>query len=577
MMRWCLALCVLFCLLVPGFLSAQDRWLRGKVVTIDEHEQKKPEVNLTVTMLATGDADNTNSMGLFRIFLKNIFKPGEKVTLVIDKPGWRIRYPLDGEARIPADLGKEVVEVQLLPVGSKLFWTDDRIEKFIRDVAEKAKQQVTPAGRPETIDFGRYIKDWAIKYGFSAEQAKEEIDKWITEIEANQNDLYNLGLAAFAKKNFGEASQLFNESAEHKAKKLEEVRRRERSLAEEVVRDFRLAGEAHYSNYVFDKALNAYQRAITYVSRQQTPQLWAAILIDIGRAYDELGIRSEGLAIERYLSAAVKAYHQALEVQTREQLPQDWAMTQNNLGAVLREQGTRTGGEAGTRLLAEAVTAYRQALEVFSREILPLQWAQTHNNLARTYIYLEDWANAAASYANVLTVYPDGKETYYVASQLYHEKLLEFPQAYALNQQWLERHPDDLAALSDFAEKHFTTGRFAECEERIAALLATPAVEPRVHIALRAIQIANSLAFDKIDLVPRSIDALIESIANQPEDFKVKWSFKGTRHFISNNERLAPHRPWLMQLFDAVEGADRHAILSALQEALASFPAVVKQ
>jgi hypothetical protein len=176
-MQWYFALCILCCLLLPGFLSAQERWLRGKVVSIDEHEQRKPEVNITVTMLETGDADNTNSLGLFRIFLKNIFKPGEKVTLVIDKPDWRIRYPLDGEARIPAELAKEFVEVQLLPVGSKLFWTHDRIEKFISDIAEKSKQQVTPEGRPETIDFGRYIKEWAVKYGFSAQQAKGEIDK----------------------------------------------------------------------------------------------------------------------------------------------------------------------------------------------------------------------------------------------------------------------------------------------------------------------------------------------------------------------------------------------------------------
>ena len=140
MMRWCLSLCMLFCVVLPGFLSAQERWLRGKVVSVDEHEQKRPEVNITVTMLETGDADNTNSLGLFRIFLKTIFKPGEKVTLVIDKPDWRIRYPLEGEARIPAELAKELVEVQLLPVGSKLFWTHDRIEKFITDVAEKSKQ-----------------------------------------------------------------------------------------------------------------------------------------------------------------------------------------------------------------------------------------------------------------------------------------------------------------------------------------------------------------------------------------------------------------------------------------------------
>ena len=42
------------------------------------------------------------------------------------------------------------------------------------------------------------------------------------------------------------------------------------------MRDFRLAGDAHYNNYIFDQALIAYERALTYVSRQQTPQLWAA-------------------------------------------------------------------------------------------------------------------------------------------------------------------------------------------------------------------------------------------------------------------------------------------------------------
>jgi tetratricopeptide (TPR) repeat protein len=252
-------------------------------------------------------------------------------------------------------------------------------------------------------------------------------------------------------------------------------------------------------------------------------------------------------------------------------------MTQNNLGLALQEQGIRTGGEAGARLLAEAVTAYRHALEVRTRETLPLQWAQTHRNLAQAYAHLEDWANAGASYTNVLTVYPDNKEAYDAASYHFHETLFEFPQAFALKQQWLERHPEDIAALSDFAERHFTTGRFIECEQRIDLLLASPAVEPRVHIALRAIQIANSLALDKTDLVPGRIDALVEDIANQPEEFKVNRSFKGSRHFIGHNERLAPHRPWLMQLFDAVEGADRQAILSALQEVRASFAAVVKR
>jgi len=137
MMRRGLALCMLSCLLWPGRLAAQERWLRGTVVRGGENEENIPEVKMTVA-LETGDTAHTNSSGVLRIFLKAIFKAGEKVTLVIDKPGWRIRYPLEGEARIPADLDKELVEVQLFPIGSKLFWTHDRIEKCIGDTAEKS-------------------------------------------------------------------------------------------------------------------------------------------------------------------------------------------------------------------------------------------------------------------------------------------------------------------------------------------------------------------------------------------------------------------------------------------------------
>jgi tetratricopeptide (TPR) repeat protein len=383
-------------------------------------------------------------------------------------------------------------------------------------------------------------------------------------------------LVAFAKKNFGEASALFNESAELKAKKLEAVKQQEKTLTEEVVRDFRLTGDAHYNNYAFDQALQAYQRALPYVAKQQTPQLWAAILLDIGRTHTELGNRTTGLDIHRHLTAAVQAYNQALEVHTRETLPQDWAMTQNNLGNALGDQGTRTGGERGTQLLAEAVAAYRQALEVRTRETLPQQWAQTHDNLAKAYVALEDWPNAAASYANVLRVYPDAGEAYRTASGIYHEILFQFSEAFALNQHWLERHPDDLSALSDFAEKHFTTGRFAECAQRIGILVEHPTVEASTKIALRAIEIANLLVLNNSALVPDKLQNLIDSLAAQSDDFKVTWAFNGTKHFIDQHAQLAPYRTWLGQLFTALEAEDRQTALMGLQAARAGLQTVAK-
>jgi hypothetical protein len=84
-----------------------------------------------------------------------------------------------------------------------------------------------------------------------------------------------------------------------------EAEREEKAVVEDPVLTLNLEGDAHYNNYIFDKALNAYQCALTYVSRQQTPQLWAATLIAIGGANAALGPRIDGLAIAQHLSAKV--------------------------------------------------------------------------------------------------------------------------------------------------------------------------------------------------------------------------------------------------------------------------------
>lgn len=95
------------------------------------------------------------------------------------------------------------------------------------------------------------------------------------------------------------------------------------------------------------------------MTRDDAPQLWAALQVLLGNTHGELGIRTAAEAVHPHLTQAVAAYRQALEVFTRATLPQDWAMTHNNLGAVLQAQGERTAGEGGTALLAEAVAAYR--------------------------------------------------------------------------------------------------------------------------------------------------------------------------------------------------------------------------
>ncbi|MEP6889140.1 MAG: hypothetical protein ABI955_00420, partial [Nitrospirota bacterium] len=137
------------------------------------------------------------------------------------------------------------------------------------------------------------------------------------------------------------------------------------------------------------EAADAYREALTVYTKDQLPQQWAMMQNNLGNVLREQGTRTSGEAGTQLLAQAVTAYQAALEVRTKAALSQQWAMTQNNLGNVLEEQGTRTGGEAGKALIRQAMTAYEFALEVRTRDALPAQWEQTMANLERAKKALE--------------------------------------------------------------------------------------------------------------------------------------------------------------------------------------------
>lgn len=417
-------------------------------------------------------------------------------------------------------------------------------------------------------------------------------------------------------KNFGGAGELLREAAEGKAKQLAKVRKELEQLTEETVNSFRLAGDAHSNNYAFDEALIAYEQALACVLREITPHLWAVIMVQVGRACHELGVRAEGAALHYHLSAAVEAYRRALKVQTRRYLPQDWARTQAYLGTTLREQGVRMGEEAGGRLLEQSVEAYRQALEVQTRrdfpqdwawtqshlgialreqgmqaggeagrqllgkaiaayqgaleihtpETLPWHWNQTQHHLIQTWLALEDWPAAATGFVRLLEIYPDDAEAYYGASMLYHEKLFAFEEAFSLSRRWFASRPEDLEARGQLAEQCFTTGRFAEAIEHFAELLANPEINPQIKIPLQAFEIAALLGLNQKVAVPEKFEQLCMAIAHQSGNFVLEWAFAGSKYFIARNERLMPYREWLLALFIALEAPGRDAILNRLGE-----------
>ena len=312
-------------------------------------------------------------------------------------------------------------------------------------------------------------------------------------------------------------------------------------------------------------AVAAYRRALLVRTREQLPQQWALTQNNLGNALQAQATKAAGVETLRLLGEAVTAYRQALLVFTREQRPQMWAMTKHNLGSALQEQGTRSQGPDANRLLEEAVAAYLEALLVWTREQRPQQWAMAQNNLARAYFNLKEWTGAAQLYENVLEMYPDFRPAYEQATLLEHNALFNYQRAFKLSQSWLQRNPGDSLAAADLAEKQFTTGSFAESERGISLLLSDVKVEARIKIALRAIEIANLVALQRSTEVPTKMKNLVELLEAQPADFKLQWSFEGTKHFIGQSQQLAANKDWLLRLFVAMASENRDAVIKELK------------
>ena len=335
----------------------------------------------------------------------------------------------------------------------------------------------------------------------------------------------------------------------------------ERSSGEEGVR-------------LLTEAVAAQREALKAYSREQSPEEWSTAQYNLGVALIWQGELSSGEESVRLLAEAVAACREALKVYSREPSSQRWADAQSNLGVALRSQGERSSGEEGVRLLGEAVTAYREALKVFTREQSPRQWAATQDNLGKAYLLLKSWKDAAPCFENVLTLYPDNEEGYLSLASIYHERLFEYAKAFELHQQWLSRFPQDTSALADFAETHFTTGRFPEFSQRIKPLLTDPERSAGAKIALRMIEVANLLALDNADQVPAALAAILKTVSDQKADFRINWSFSGTLNFINRQEKFASYRPWLDRFFSVAQEENRAAIVKALREAQTQFPAM---
>ena len=299
-------------------------------------------------------------------------------------------------------------------------------------------------------------------------------------------------------------------------------------------------------------------------TRADLPQPWASTQMNLGTALRAQGERTGGETGTRLLGEAVEAYRAALEVYTRADLPQPWAGTQMNLGNALSAQGERTGGETGARLLGEAVAAYRAALAVFTRQDAAPYWGGVQFGLAQALANLEQWEESLSAALAAREVYPDDREAYTLAVYVCQERLFRFEQAFEWSEGWLKRYPDDIEQRAEHTERLFVVGRFSQAADQAAALQSVR-LEERLKMVLQAIRIGALVGMGERDQAQAQFGELKAAIARQPESFVLGRTFSVTRHFVSQHPAFAGNRDGLMRMYEMLENADRHTIISRLE------------
>jgi tetratricopeptide (TPR) repeat protein len=351
--------------------------LHGRVVRHGASDSELiPVINVAVRRKFYGNETRSYAIGAFDIAIGPL-RPGESTTLEIEysdygtdgiQRHWVIFSPLDGHVTIPHDLDNHVETVVIVPRGSHLLWSHDRLERLLIDLVERAKAQEATTGTPYPVDYARHVEQWAEEYGLSPEQAHKEITKWITSItDTTMQEAWE----SVRLNDFETAAGLFEKSAVSLEPEVE-------LQVETIVERRRLAGNAFYLAHDFPKALENYHLAARFVTRERSAHLWAALWVSISECYRQLSLHagsSSTSLLEKGLDAA-RRVSEELSPETT-----DWALGQLNLGNLLTERGMRLSGEKGTDALSQAVDALHAALSSYSQFFSPEAWAAAQNTL----------------------------------------------------------------------------------------------------------------------------------------------------------------------------------------------------
>ena len=135
----------------------------------------------------------------------------------------------------------------------------------------------------------------------------------------------------------------------------------------------------HFSTNILESARTAFESKLNELSRERSPQEWAAVQNSLGNVLAALAQQRMDVAL---YESAITAFNCALEEFTQETFPSEWATAQYNLGTAMQALGRQQGD---SKLLKLSGDAYIDALLVWTREQVPDEWAMTMFQLGASF------------------------------------------------------------------------------------------------------------------------------------------------------------------------------------------------
>jgi CHAT domain-containing protein len=308
-----------------------------------------------------------------------------------------------------------------------------------------------------------------------------------------------------------------------------------------LISDFPLGNRA--TN--LDLAIAGYEIIAPVFIREQYPEFWASLQINIGNAYNE---RINGEKFEN-LERAIDYYQQALLELTQNSYPALWAATQNNLGVAYKNR--IVGAKAVN--LEQALKCYQYALIEYDKDIYTERFADVINNIGTTYLY-RIFGNRADNLEEAVRFYQQSLQVYESESDLPNWAMANHNLGNAYNERILGNKSDNLDRAIDCYQQALmvrTRQRFPEKWADIQHDLATAYlkkqdIEEAIKRYKQSLSVRNIESFpdkwamsqhalgsayctrvqgNKESNLERGIDCYEQALlVNTREDFPEKWA-----------------------------------------------------